>query len=139
MARIEGRLKMLGEGRVDQYGWTIRTVAEIGDREIHNLRVSPRLSNYLNVGEPVALGVQRVLGATTVYAVASPDGRVRHGAIGGLLFLLMLYVLAGLFCWHEITNHGSALYGAALAVIGWMALGPLNAIRLCVAFDPMKT
>ena|GEM_PF-5848442 len=44
-----------------------------------------------------------------------------------------------LFCWHEIANHGSALYGAALAVIGWMALGPLNAIRLCVAFDPMKT
>ncbi|MGU7813656.1 hypothetical protein [Burkholderia sp. AW49-1] len=139
MARIEGRLKLLGEGRVDQYGWTIRSVAEIGDHEIRNFRVSPRLSNYLNVGEPIALGVQRILGATTVYAVASPDGRVRRGGIGGLLFLLMLYVMAGLFCAHEIANHGSALYVAALAVIAWMALGPLNAIRLCVAFDPMKT
>jgi hypothetical protein len=47
---------------------------------------------------------------------------VRRGTIGGLLFLLMLYVLAGLFCWHEITNHGSALYGAAIAVLAWMAL-----------------
>ncbi|WP_186020520.1 hypothetical protein [Burkholderia gladioli] len=139
MARIEGRLKLLGEGRVDQYGWTIRSVAEVGDHEIRNLRVSPRLGSYLNVGEPVALGVQRILGSTTVYAVASPDGRVRRGTIGGLLFLLMLYALAGLFCVHEISNHGSAWCGLALAWLGWMALGPLNAIRLCVAFDPMKT
>lgn len=139
MARIEGRLKLLGEGRVDQYGWTIRSVAEIGDHEIQNFRVSPRLGSYLNVGEPVALGVQRVLGSTTVYAVASPDGRVRHGTISGLLFLLMLYVIAGLYCVHELSNHGSDWYGVTLAWLVWMSIGPLNAIRLCVAFDPMKT
>ncbi|WP_234774531.1 hypothetical protein [Paraburkholderia tropica] len=137
--RVQGRVKLLGNGRTDKYGWTIRSVAEIGDREIRGLRYSPRLGSYLNPGETVALGVQRVLGSPTVYAVATSDGRVRRGGVSGMLFLLFVYAIAMAACGFQVVNHGSNYYGLAIVALGWLATGPLKALRLCLSFDPLRT
>ncbi|HDR9169537.1 TPA: hypothetical protein QDB40_003534 [Burkholderia vietnamiensis] len=137
--RIEGRLKLLGAGSRTRSGWAVSSVAEIGDREIRGLRYSPRLGSYLNPGEDVALGVQRILGCKTVFAVATADGRVRHEGIGALLHVLFLYAIAALACGYQLTHGGSHYFVVALIGLAWLATGPLKALRLCFSFAPLRT
>ncbi|WP_176322311.1 hypothetical protein [Burkholderia vietnamiensis] len=138
MARIEGRLKLLGAGRRDQYGYLIRTVVEVGDHAVRGLRYSDYMKSYIDpsLGQPIGLGVQRVLGSPTVFAVALDDGTVKYDAAGWLMFLLALYTVAGLG-FAALAFAFSAWFVVPAGLVVWMAQAPLKARRLCKSFAPL--
>ena len=132
--RIEGRLKLLGNGRSDKHDWIVRSVVQVGDRELRTVRCSPYLDSFMHPGDQIALGVQRVLGMKTVYAIATDDGRVRRSQPFSLLFLLVLLALAA---WGVVDFATGTWSYAALAFIAFLAVGPIKALFLLASFAPL--
>lgn len=132
--RVEGHLKLIGNGKTDQYGWYVRSVIGVGDRELRAVRCSPYMDSFMHPGDHIALGIQRVLWLKTVYAIATDDGRVRRGGPFGLLFLLAL--LAGA-AFGVVTFATGTWTVAALAFIAFLAVGPIKALFLLASFAPL--
>ncbi|MCA7885507.1 hypothetical protein LGM58_20195 [Burkholderia contaminans] len=123
---------------MDQYGYLIRTVVEVGDHAVRGLRYSDYMKSYIDpsLGQPIGLGVQRVWGSPTVFAVALDDGTVKYDAKGWLVFLLMLYVAFGIG-FGALAVAFSAWFWLPVAGLAWLANAPLKALRLCRSFAPL--
>lgn len=137
MARIEGRLKLVGAGHSDR-NYIVREVVEVGNHDVRKLRYSDYMKSYIDpsLGQPIALGIQRVMGAKFVFAVALADGTVKYDTARWLINLLALYTVFGLG-FAALAFVFSAWFLLPAAWFAWMAQAPLKAWRLRTSFAPL--
>lgn len=137
--RVEGHLKLLGEGVV-RGTWSKRSVVEVGNTTISNLTVPARLGSYLNVGEDVALGIWTYLWIKILVVVAADDGRVhKHGA-GRLLLATLLFGGLTLFALgSELTRYVPPIAWIGILFVLFVDVQLINGWRTYLSFAPLAS
>ncbi|SDG95836.1 hypothetical protein SAMN05216466_106186 [Paraburkholderia phenazinium] len=132
--RITGRLNLLGEGHWVKQNWTRRAVIEVGDVDLRNIVYSPYLASYIegSLNQPIALGIQKILGGRSVVAVATADGRVRREGPLWNIVVLGIYLMLSLLL--DAIGHGA---GWGVLLFAWLALAPIKGILLARSFAAM--
>lgn len=89
MTSVSGKIGMVGAGTWDK-GETLRSVVEVGDRSLRQVRVCDFLGNYLEPGTEVVLTLGKMIGCKHwLLAIRIGRDHIYRAGVGGFLLLNM--------------------------------------------------
>jgi len=98
MKIYSGKLRLVGDGRVERGNCTVRSVIEIGDHTLRDIRADNYIETYLNVGQEMKILVAKFLWRQAILGVHY-NGKSYKVSKGSVFFdiPLMLLIILGFY------------------------------------------